>query len=183
MTKSYTYCLKVPFSESVVSNFLFQELTLKDSYLSACRGTIEVYPRYLLLIELCKSSCSIIHVRNSVVLSSHSGQVGKLLLMLLPPHQRVCFGTCWTCIHVWSWAPVGLACTVEGGFPSHMTRVLVDKNRVQMPHWCSVQRLQTTSFHLSSTSPQTEWVSCHPAHIWPPRSCPASCPPLTSLRL
>ena len=24
------------------------------------------------------------------VLSSHSGQVGKLLMMLLPPHQRVC---------------------------------------------------------------------------------------------
>ena len=28
--------------------------------------------------------------RNCQVLSTHSGQVGKLLLMLIPPHQRVC---------------------------------------------------------------------------------------------
>ena len=31
------------------------------------------------------------------VLSSHSGQVGKLLLMLLPPHQRVCNVTTVVC--------------------------------------------------------------------------------------
>ncbi len=42
------------------------------------------------------------------VLSRHSDQVGKLLMMMLPPHQRVC---------VSRWAPVGLACTLEAGIP------------------------------------------------------------------
>ena len=89
------------------------------------------------------------------VLSSPSDQVGKLLLMLLPPHQRVCVVG----------APVGLACTLEA-VSSAQPSIAVDLAPVEL-----------SPTHCPRADVDVSLKDSHPHH--PRQSCPfCLCHPL-----
>ncbi len=81
------------------------------------------------------------------VLSNHSGKIGKLLLVLLPPHQRVCVVGHLLDFHV------GL----KVGFP-------FDRGRVEIHGWgtYTVELVQITRYRTppseSFTSPWVGWT-------------------------
>ncbi len=91
MTKSYTYCLKVPFSESVVSNFLSRA---HSGWLlfKGVRGASEFTQDVCCWLNSVKSSCPIVHVRRIARVLEKTGKIQAQFLVTVSwlwPHTTV----------------------------------------------------------------------------------------------